>query len=183
MEPSDETLAAQVQAGDNDQFGLLVQRYEDKMIRYGRKFLSDRIDIVDLVQDIFVRAYENINSFNAKYKFSSWLYRVAHNAFVNALREKSRRPILFFDIDTLLPHPIASETADGETVNKELQKMMETVLNKLDLRYREPLVLFYFEEMNYQEIAEVLRIPTSTVGIRLRRGREKLRILYNQEYE
>ena len=76
---SDEEIAQKVQANDTDAFGVLVFRYEDKMLRYARRFLFDYHDSEDVVQNVFIKAFTNINSFDYKRKFSPWLYRIAHN--------------------------------------------------------------------------------------------------------
>jgi RNA polymerase sigma-70 factor (ECF subfamily) len=179
---TDEEIASQVQQSDTESFGILVERYESKITRYARKFLSHSQEIEDLVQEVFIKTYENIQSFNIKMKFSPWIYRIAHNEFVNALKKKGRLPLYFFDFDAVLPHPLAKETADGKTNEREIKNMLDKWLSKLRPKYREPLVLYYFEELNYQEIAEVLHIPVSTVGVRLNRGKDILKnILKNHE--
>jgi len=79
--------------GDIEVFGILLDRYEQKLSRYGKKFLSRKEDIEDIVQDVFVSAYQNIQSFDSTQRWSPWIYRIAHNALVNALRKKGRSPI------------------------------------------------------------------------------------------
>lgn len=184
MQQSDEEIVAKVKSGDSESFGVLVQRYEAKMARYGRRFLSDPSDIEDLVQEVFLKAYVNIQSFDVTRRFSPWLYRIAHNEFVNALKRKSRQPFSFFDFDTdiVFPHPIAAETADKEAHDRELRQALGASLDKIPDKYRESLVLYYVEELSYQDIAEVLRIPISTVGVRLQRGKEKLKKVYEGQY-
>ena len=91
-ELSDEQIAQRVKDGDNEAFGLFVERYEKKLTRYGGKFLSRTEDIQDVVQDVFIKAYQNMQSFDASLRFSPWIYRIAHNTFVNELRKNSRRP-------------------------------------------------------------------------------------------
>ena len=175
---TDEEIAALVQKGDVESFGLLVERYEPRMLRYGRKFLADREDIRDLVQEAFIKAYINIKSFDVKKNFSPWLYRIAHNEFINAVKKKSRLPILFFDLDVLWPQLSSDLSANDEVGKQEIKDMLDGCLNKLDLKHREPLVLYFFEDMSYQEISEVLQIPVATIGVRLRRGKAKLKELF-----
>ena len=175
QELSDEVLAAQVQKGNTEVFGVLVVRYEQKLSRYGRKFLSDREDIKDLVQDIFLRSYENIQSFDTQMQFSSWIYRIAHNIFVNYLKKKSRNPLVFVDFDTFLSHPIYEDPAERERELKEMEQMFAACLDQISLKYREVLILYYSEGLAYKEIADVLEIPQGTVGIRIKRGREALK--------
>src|SRR3954468_17989992 len=99
-EPSDEEVAKLIQQGDKEKFSILMQRYEKRLLRYGKKFLSDKENIEDIVQDVFMNTYQNIKSFDSSLKFSSWIYRIAHNAFVNGLRKKNRNPLVnIFDFD------------------------------------------------------------------------------------
>ncbi len=113
-EKTDEEIAVLVQRGDTEPFGELVTRYEQKMLRYARKFLLGKEDAEDRVQNVFLKAYENIRSFDATRRFSPWLYRIAHNEFINAIKKKGKEPLPFFDPDILFPHPISSETADRD---------------------------------------------------------------------
>lgn len=107
---TDEQIAKAVQKGDSEAFGALVERYEPKLLRYAKKFLFNYEDGKDTVQEVFIKAYANIQSFDSSRSFSSWVYRIAHNEFINAIRKKGREPISFFDPDTLFPHPTAPES-------------------------------------------------------------------------
>jgi len=168
---TDEEIASKVQTGDTESFGIIVERYAPKITRYARKFLSHIQDIEDLVQEVFLKAYANILSYDAKMKFSPWLYRIAHNEFVNALKKKTRLPLPLFELDVLFPHLPAKETADSETNEREIKLMLKDYLDQISPKYREVLVLYYFQELDYQEIAEILHIPVSTVGVRLNRAK------------
>lgn len=174
----DEEIAARVQTGESDAFGELLQRYQPKLLRYARKFLFDPEEAVDIVQDVFIKAYENIQSFDVSRRFSPWIYRIAHNEFVNALKKKQASRTMFtFDIDTLFPHLAAPETADSAALERDIRQMLEKHVEKLSVKYREPVVLYYLEGMDYKEISDVLQIPVSTVGVRLARARTMLKAL------
>lgn len=175
---TDEQIAIAVQKGDSRAFGALVERFEPKLLRYAKKFLFDGQDDKDVVQEVFIKAYTNIQSFNADRSFSSWVYRIAHNEFINAIRKKGREPISFFDPDTLFPHPTAPSQADDDIKKAEIKQMVEKCLAKLDPKYREPLVLYYYEDMDYKQISEIMRIPVSTAAIRLKRGKVLLQKIY-----
>jgi RNA polymerase sigma-70 factor (ECF subfamily) len=173
---TDEAIAVRVQNGQADAFGLLIERYQEKLMRYARKFLIDVDDATDIVQDIFIKAYENIQSFDTSRRFSPWIYRIAHNEFINALKKRTAsRTTFIFDIDTLFPHLAAPETSDSAALERDLKVTLEQQLEKLDTKYREPLILYYLESMDYKEISEILQIPISTVGVRLARAREALK--------
>jgi len=171
---TDEELARRVQRGEMQWFAFLVDRYEQKMARYAKKYLFGNDDVDDLVQDVFVKAFTNIQSFDASRRFSPWIYRIAHNEFVNSLKKKGRDNVSFFDPDTLFPHPVYEEQ-NSEAEREDLKKILDTSLDKVDAKYREPLILYYYENQDYQEISDIMRIPVSTVGVRLRRGKEALK--------
>lgn len=177
---SDEALATLVQKGNTETFGILVERYESKLSRYGKKFLSNGEDIKDLVQDIFLRSYEHINSFDPTLRFSPWLYRIAHNIFVNHLKKKHRAPLVLVDFDTFLSHPLYEDPATREQEWKELELMFSKCLEKIPPKYREILILYYSEGLAYKDIADILQIPQGTVGIRVKRGREALQKFHKE---
>ena len=175
---TDEQIAVRVQRGENDAFGALIERYQDKLMRYARKFLSDPDDASDIVQDTFIKAYRNLQSFDASRRFSPWIYRIAHNEFINALKKRRAGNVMFtIDFDTLFPHLAATDTADSFALERDMRETLEHELGRLDPKYREPLILYYLEGMDYKAISEVLQIPVSTVGVRLARARAALKKL------
>jgi len=177
---TDEEIARLVQSGDIEVFGFLIERYEEKIKRYARKFLRQSQDIEDIIQEIFIKTYKNIKSFNLNKKFSSWIYRIAHNEFVNAIKKKSKNPLSFFDPDILFPHLIAKENTDKEINRQELHQTINNCLDKLEPKYREPIILCFFEELSYKEIAEILHIPIGTASIRIKRGKKIMRSIYQK---
>ncbi len=175
---SDESIAALVQHGEGERFGELMHRYEGKLRRYGRTFLAREEDAGDIVQDVFVQAYQNIRSFDTSQRFSPWIYRIAHNAFVNELRRRSRRPLILPDFDELLAHAPAPEATDAKSEQAALARLVETGLGKVAPKFREVLVLYFMEELTYKEIADVLHVPVNTVGVRLSRAKAALKKAY-----
>jgi RNA polymerase sigma-70 factor (ECF subfamily) len=179
---TDEEIAKRVQSGDVKSFGVLIERYEEKIARYARKFLLRGEDVKDIVQEVFIKVYVNIQSFDTAQRFSPWIYRIAHNEFINAIKKKERGPLFFFDLDTIFPQPVASDTADSESQKQEIKKILDRCLEKLSPLYREPLVLYYYEDNDYKEIADILHLPIPTVSSRLRRGRAMLRALVEETH-
>lgn len=175
---TDEEIVGRVQKGDTDAFGTLVERYEAKLLRYGRKFLARSEDIEDIVQDVFLSAYQNMQGFDTRARFSPWIYRIAHNAFVNEFRRKKRSPVVFVDFDTLISHPVYEDPKLLERERDEIKQMIEKSLDKIPEKYREVLILYYSEDLSYKEIADVLQVPTGTVGVRIKRGKEALKEAY-----
>lgn len=175
---TDEEAAKRVQGGDREAFGILVERYEAKLLRYGRKFLARSEDIEDIVQDVFLSCYQNLQGFDASQKFSPWIYRIAHNAFVNGLRKQKRNPLVLVDFDAIVAHPVYEDPLPREREQAEIKKMIDRGLESLNPKYREVLVLYYIEELSYKEISDILQVPTGTVGIRIKRGKDALRAAY-----
>lgn len=180
MPQTDEELASEVQRSNTQAFQTLMERYEPKLLRYAKKFLLGTEDAEDIIQEVFLKAYMNIQGFDTQRSFSSWIYRIAHNDFINAIKKKGREAVPFFNPDTLFPHPVAKQTADDTYKGKELKLILDECLEAIDLKYREPLILYFFEEKDYQEISDIMHIPISTVGVRLRRGKELLKKAYKQ---
>jgi RNA polymerase sigma-70 factor (ECF subfamily) len=166
----DEQVVVAVQKGESEKFAVLMRRYERKLLRYTRKFMNDHQDSEDIVQEIFIKAYRNIRSFDAERRFSSWLYRIAHNESINFLKKRKIESIPILDLDVLFPH-LAADEKSNEAETFEIKDLVEGSLSKLDAKYREPLVLYYIEGFGYKEIAEILLIPVATVGVRLARAK------------
>lgn len=177
---SDEDIAIQVQQGNSEAFGILMKRYTDKLVRYGKKFLSNSDNIDDIVQDVFIKTYEYIQSFDPKLKFSSWIYRIAHNAFVNGLKRQQRSPLLMpdFDLDVFISHYSYVDPKIEERDYAELITMIEKGLDALQPKYKEVIILHYLENMSYRDIGDILQIPIGTVGIRVMRAKEQLKKIY-----
>jgi RNA polymerase sigma-70 factor (ECF subfamily) len=176
-DPTDELLAMQLRAGDEHALSVLMQRYESKLTRYGTRFLGGQGEdaLRQAVQDIFISVYRNIAGYDGNQRFSPWIYRIAHNAFVDVLRQKTRQPIYGIDFDTLISHPVHDDDLIGEKEKEEMRVLVEKGLEKLPAAHREILALYYFEQLSYKEIADVLHVPVSTVGVRLARSRARLK--------
>lgn len=178
---SDEELAVLVQNGNNAQFDALIDRYEPKIARYAHKFLIEGDDAKDAVQDVFIKVYANIKDFDVSRRFSPWIYRIAHNEFVNIIKKRSRYPLVSLDADVIFPFLSSDDSADQNINKEEIKNTIDESLKDIPPKYREPLVLYYFEDLDYKQIADVMRIPVATVGVRLRRGKIILKnILQNK---
>ena len=163
---SDEELAEIVRTKDNHAYGELIHRYEKKLLRYAAYLINDEDLAADAVQEGFIKAFINLNSFNSKLKFSSWLYRIVHNQAMNIV-SKSKSNI---STDEVLEMDSGINLED-ELIKKEIKNNLHDCLNKMDLLYKIPLTLYFLEEKSYEEISDILRIPTGTVGTRINRAK------------
>lgn len=161
-------------------FEDLVLRYEVKLVRYVRSLGIEQNLAYDVVQDCFIKAYRNIRSFNPKKgKWSSWLYRIAHNCTMDYFK-KSKKD-LTVDEDEWWDGISVPETISEELNIKLNNENLMAGLRRVDLKYREPLMLYYLENKAYKDISDILRMPVPTVSTRIKRGKEKLRNVINEE--
>lgn len=174
---SDEHIVLKIQKGESKLFSELIHRYEPKMKRYARKSIRNTHDVDDVVQDVFIRVYTNINNFDPERKFSSWIYRIAHNTFLNHIRA-AKKEFFRIDFDTVLPFLFGSENPEEIYSKKELAKVLNGRMETLSQKYKDILILRFQEELSYEEIADVLRIPVSTVGVRISRALSYIKKTY-----
>jgi RNA polymerase sigma-70 factor (ECF subfamily) len=174
---TDEELAGLIP--DNpDFYYILMQRYEAKILRYIRRISNfPKETTEDLGQEIFLKAYENINDFDKSLKFSSWLYRIARNHVVSHWRKnKYEKMFLSFDADENFKNMFEAE----DNLTKELEKKLTgefvgKILSALREDYREVLVLRFLEDKNYEEIGDILKKPIGTVGTLVSRAKKELK--------
>ena len=171
---SDEELVERVRNDNQELYEEIVKRYENKLLRYAQYVIKDSEKAADVVQNAFIKAYVNLNSFDTDKKFSSWIYRIVHNEAVNIIRKDSRQ----FSLDGLTwgERILArEEDLEEDLRDEEVKKLLTDSLDELSLNYRAPLALYYLEEKSYEEIGEVLRMPVGTVGTRINRGKKQLK--------
>lgn len=165
---TDEQLVGMVVSGKKELFYHLVKRYETKLARYIFTITNRKNDVDDVLQNVFLKAYKNLPTFDNHLKFSSWIYRIAHNESVNFIGSGFIQKFIsmpdWFDMGT-------KDNTEEELDNRQIKKQLKNCVEKLDLKYKEPLVLFYYEEKTYEEISDILRIPTRNVGVLLHRGK------------
>jgi RNA polymerase sigma-70 factor (ECF subfamily) len=169
----DEQIVKSILDGDKELYREVIRRYENKLSRYLSKFLSNKDDIEDILQIVFIKAYKNLYGFDVNKKFSSWIYRITHNEAVNHLKKYKSNRIALDDVE----YKLIDEKADIniEADRMFLKKDIEAVISSMDVKYREPLVLYFFEDLSYEEISDVLRIPKNTVGTLIMRGKKMIK--------
>lgn len=174
-ELSDEKIVEIVREEDNEKYAIIIERYQKKLSHYLKKFISDQDELEDVLQTVFVKAYKNLYDFDTKRKFSSWIYRIAHNEAVNFLKRHSKKGINLDEVE----YKIIDKKIDIiRDIDKNiLKERMKTALNKLEDKYKDPIILYYFEDKNYEEISDILKIPKNTAGTLIHRGKKQLKII------
>lgn len=164
---------------DKDCFGILIRRYEGKITTYVRRIGGGSDESVeDVVQNVFIKAYINIQSFHYGQKFSSWLYGIAHNECIDYWRKNKKHTIISLDDNQELASVLASgEDIEVDLFRKEDREQVRALLNQLPLKFKEVLILRYLEDKDYQEISDIVKKPVATVGTLLHRAKSQLRSL------
>ncbi|MBP6924565.1 MAG: sigma-70 family RNA polymerase sigma factor [Candidatus Pacebacteria bacterium] len=182
--PSDEEVV-RMTLKDPNQYGLLMERYEAKLKRYiTRLGVRNQDDQLDVLQEIFIKAYRNLNSFDTSLSFSSWIYRIAHNESISWYRKKNVRPEghLVGDGDEILGFLASSQEGEEVKFDKVINaEEVNKALDSLDEKYREPIILRFFEHKEYDEISDILEIPIGSVGTLLHRGKKQLAHVLNKD--
>jgi RNA polymerase sigma-70 factor (ECF subfamily) len=176
-EPQDETIVARIRTGER-LFGLLYERYRTRTFALAFGMTGQREQAEDLTQEIFLRVYQRLNTFQGQAKFSTWFYRIALNQCLNHCRNERRRRQTVANPDdgqaTVLVELRVVEQADATLLQKELQHQIRSALLSLKPEVRVLLLLKEIEGLSYEEIAERLECSPGTVASRLSRARRLL---------
>ncbi|MFA6415976.1 MAG: RNA polymerase sigma factor [Candidatus Paceibacterota bacterium] len=179
--PSDEDLVRTALA-DPEAFGLIIDRYNEPLSRYIRRLTrSDEDEIKDILQDIFIKIYLNLNDFDHSLKFSSWIYRVAHNQVIDNWRKSQVRPSTAIDPDDVFWLTVADDLdLEADAHRRELGVKIRELIDKLDGDYRSILILRYLEDKDYREISDIMKKPIGTVATLINRAKKKLKNLVEE---
>lgn len=181
-ELSDGDIIAGTVAGRLDGFEELVRRYQRPITGYVFRMVGDYESALDVTQEVFIKVYNSLHKYSSEYKFSTWLYRIAHNAAVDHLRRNS-----------ITPQSLEAENADGsfqiqiesrasspeqDRERSEWRTEIDSVVRTLPPAYRDLIMLRHGQDLSYDEIAEVTGLPLGTVKNRLFRAREMMREIF-----
>lgn len=180
---SDEELAGL--ALDNQGYFLfLIKRYEGKLLKYILRISNVSFEEAeDILQDVFIKVYQNLNDFDLSLKFSSWIYRITHNQVINNFRKNKARPE---SVAEALDDKMINKLASGLNIEREvdvfyLRKSINGVLAAMDEKYREVLVLKFLEEKNYNEISDILKKPAGTIASLINRAKNNFKEELNRQ--
>lgn len=166
--------------GDQDAFAWLMKKYKGPLSNLIFKMVSERSEIEDLVQEVFIKAFNSIKNYNQEYAFSTWIYRIAINNTIDYLRKKK---LDTFSIDSddeeeedkpRFEIPDTTYSADANIILEQRQQIINDAIESLPEKYKKIIELRHKEELSYEEISEILNIPIGTVKAHLFRARELL---------
>jgi len=174
--PVESEIIEKILAGETNYFEKLLDIYQRRILAYCLKMLNfHQQDAEDVTAQVFVNVYINLASYNKNQKFSSWIYRIAHNEAVNFIKKRSKTWTI--ELSDFLPifSPAKETIIDSETLN--------SILNQLKQDDKEILILFYLQELSLQEISDVLKLSENTIAKRLSRARTRAKEKINNKEE
>jgi RNA polymerase sigma-70 factor (ECF subfamily) len=177
-ERSDQDLIELTRSGESSAFDLLVRRYQDRLVHSLEHVLSSREDALDIAQQAFLLAWKKLASYRGESSFYSWLYRIA----VNAAASHFRRPVVsagsldqLHDVRGIELPDRRVATGPGQSLEQEEEiQRVRQALQQVSEEFRQPLILREIEGFSYEQIAEILGIPSGTVRSRIFRARQEL---------
>lgn len=169
---TDEELVTIIRTEDRELFAELVKRYESKLMRYAIHLVHDEQTASDIVQSSFIKAYINLQGFDTRKKFSSWIYRIVHNESINSFKKSKKEIPMIENLDFQ-----SDEDIELDFTKKELVEKTQHCLHRMPILYSEPLSLYYLEDKSYEEISDILRIPMGTVATRINRAKALMKKL------
>ena len=181
FELTDEQLIKKFQNGDIGAFNQIVHRYKDRLLNFIYRFVNDIDKSEDLTQDTFLKLYTHKDSYKEIAKFSTWLYTIAANLAKTELRKIKRRKT--FSISDLSKDDrefvISSEAIgpDDKDINSTFEKNIQIALERLSVDFKTIIILRDIQELSYDEISKIMKLPIGTVKSRINRGRLKLQDL------
>lgn len=177
----DERLVDETLAGDRDAFGALVLRHQRGLVNYIFRLVGSRDVATDLSQEVFLKVFVSLESFDPRYRFTTWLYRIASNSAIDHLRRRQPRMLSLSQPATCDESPAAPTIAgtdpspDDVLRGRELASRISEAIGELPTGYRQLILLRHRQNCRYDEIARITRLPLGTVKNRIFRARELLR--------
>ena len=172
-------LVTRAVAGREDGFEELVRRYQRPIAAYVYRMVGDYEAALDVTQEVFIKVYNSLRRYRSEFKFSTWIYRIAHNSAIDHLRRYSTRGQSLtneFDGEQYdLPLESRRLSPEQESERAERRAEIEQVVRRLPTAYRELVLLRHSHDLSYDEIAEITGLPLGTVKNRLFRAREVMR--------
>jgi len=172
---SDNEIIKSIKNGNKNLYEKIVEKYSDKIFRYiYYQFNFSKEIAEELVQEVFLRVWEKIDTFNENTNFNAWIYKLTHNLVLNYIRKKK---IEFIEKD-IQDLNIIWENIKLDNIKHEL---FEVLFSKLNIKYKQILILYYFEEKSYDEIAKIFWTNKNTVWSWINRAKNKLKNIIEQD--
>jgi len=175
---TDEELIARFQAGDESAFEEIVHRYSGRLMNFAYRFLMDHEEAEDVVQDTFLKVYQNRYAYKEIAKFSTWIYTITGNLAKTILRKRRNRQLFFFSRlgpeEKDIEFPSTNKLPESSFEEKYDDKMVQRAIVKLPEQFRTAIILRDIQDLSYEEISNIIDAPLGTVKSRINRARLRL---------
>lgn len=174
--PSDGAVVAEVLKGHTDAFAVLIRRYQQRLYNYLFRFTHHKEDCEDLVEETFAAAFQKLQTCRTPERFASWLFAIAHNFGVNQWRKRKRAGEFTQELSEVVAATVPDKGLNPHelSVREEEARRLEGALQQLSPKYRAALLLYYYEDLSYQEISGTLGISLDLVKTHLFRAKRAL---------
>ena len=166
--------------GNQFAYKQLMKKYHDSIYNLIFRIIHDKEQVLDLTQEVFVKAFSSLKNFNEEYAFSTWLYKIATNSSIDYIRKRKLdtfsidKPIAMDDSDYHFELPDTTYQPDKTIIQKQRASMIDEAIQQLPEKYRRVIIMRHTEERDYAEIAKILKLPIGTVKAHIFRARELL---------
>ncbi|RIK34670.1 MAG: RNA polymerase subunit sigma-24 [Chloroflexi bacterium] len=178
MYEQEETWVREARSGDKQAFSNLVEAYQRPVYNLTYRMLGNAQEAEDAAQETFLRAYSRLDQYDGGYKFSTWILSIANHHCIDRLRKRRGTQVSIDDNPVLQNLEEESPLPEEAVLDKEQAVELQTLLDQLEPEYRTPLILRYWEEYSYDQIAEVMGLTVAAVKSRLFRARKQVADLY-----
>lgn len=176
MEMKDSDIIKDILAGDKQKYALLMRKYNQRLYRIGKGYLENEADIEDVMQDAYIKGFQNLSRFESRSEFATWITRILINECLQRLKKMKRITLMDTageNMETM--NYTDKKTPETESLNKELKTLLEATIAKLPEKYRAIFIMREVERMSVAETCHVLDLSESNVKTRLNRAKEMLR--------
>lgn len=166
--------------GDQSAFKRLMKKYHDPIFNLIARIIRNKVQVEDLTQEAFVKAFASLKNFNDEYAFSTWLYKIATNSSIDYIRKRKLdtfsidKPIAFEESDYMFELPDTTYQPDNNLMQRQKTRLIEEAIDRLPEKYKRVIILRHTEDRDYSEIAKMLKLPIGTVKAHIFRARELL---------
>ncbi len=176
----DTRLIHEALRGNQGAYKQLMRKYHDQIANVIYRVIHQKEHVEDLTQEVFIKAFGSLKSFNEEYAFSTWLYKIATNSSIDFIRKKKLntfsidKPVALDESDYTFELPDSTYEPDRHIIQRQRSILLDDAINRLPEKYRRVIILRHREERDYSEIAKILKLPIGTVKAHIFRARELL---------
>ena len=184
---NDFNLVSRAKDGDQKAYAELMQRYKDSMYFMALKMVNNKDDAMDLTVETFGKAFENLEKYKPDFAFSTWLFRIATNNCIDFIRKKKLNVVSLHTLseddgdEKHMQVPADVLNPEESSIKKQESEKLKNIVEQLPVRYRKLIILRYYDEQSYEEIAQQLDIPLGTVKAQLFRARDLMANIINRK--